>query len=94
MADFGAARPGDGCRVRLHPLAYQVPPLRRLAKLPLVLHRRVPPAFLCRVRRCAQVALVAAALVAWRVRVRVRVRVRAVCAQGCRRDAQGCRRDA
>lgn len=65
LADFGAGWPRDGCRVRLHPLAYQVPPLCCLAKLPLVLNRRVPPAFVRLIRRRAQVALVAAAVVAW-----------------------------
>ena len=65
LADFGAGRPRDGCRVRLHPLPYQVPSLCRLAKLPLVLDRRVPPAFVRLIRRRAQVALVAAAVVAW-----------------------------
>ena len=65
LADFGAGRPRDGCRVRLPPLPYQVPSLCRLAKLPLVLDRRVPPAFVRLIRRRAQVALVAAAVVAW-----------------------------
>jgi len=65
LADFGAGRPRDGRGVGLHPLPYQVPPLCCLTQLPLVLRRRVPPPLVRLVRRRAQVALIAAAVVAW-----------------------------